>query len=100
MKWDNIPYISTLPSYIFTIQGLSGIASDCKLFHFIDIKSMPLPASFTVHFVCSLVKNSLYKQVEQKKTVNGNNLWKHTLWLCISFLYCAVYIYYWWQNFW
>ena len=51
-----MPYISTLPSYIFTIQGSSGIPSEPKLFHFIDIKSIPLLASFTVHFACSLVK--------------------------------------------
>ena len=56
IKWDKILYISTLPSYIFTNQGSSGIANDCKLFHFNDIKSKPLLASSTVHFACLLVK--------------------------------------------
>ena len=33
---EKTPYISTLPSYIVTIQGSCGIASSCKRFHFID----------------------------------------------------------------
>ena len=56
IKWDKIPYISTLPNYIFTILGSCGIASNCKLFHIIDIKSKPLLASFTDHFAYTLVK--------------------------------------------
>ena len=54
--------------------------SNCKLFHFIDIKSKPTNLQVSqIILHAPLSNNSLYKQVEQKETVNGNNLWKHIL---------------------
>ena len=51
------------------------------------IKSLTYKFHCHSSFIMFLSQISLYKEVEQKETVNGNNEWKQVLLLCMCSLY-------------